>query len=201
MIFWDFVAIVSRWWCSVAQSCLTLCHLMDCSTPGFPVLHYLPQFTQTHVHWVDDAIQPSHAVTSFSSIFPIIRVFSSESALDIRWAKNWSFSFRISPSNEYSGLISFRKGQSVPGHKSIQNGNNSQRTHKLASPKRKSVQFLYIEYLFLLAILLAWLGENRTREQLDSELTWSQVANTQRPTSPGLNLSWKILASNSTYEL
>ena len=84
---------------------------MNCSTPGFPVLHYLPEFVQTHVHWVDGAIQPSHLLLSplfLPSIFPSIRVFFNEWALHIRWPKYWSFSFSISPSNEYSGLISFR---------------------------------------------------------------------------------------------
>ena len=84
---------------------------MDCSTPGLPVCHQLPELAQTNVHQVSDAIQPSHPLSSPSppaSIFPSIRVFSSESALRIRWPKYWSFSFSISPSNEYSGLISFR---------------------------------------------------------------------------------------------
>ena len=97
--------------CSVAQSCLTLCNPMDCSTPGFPVILYLPEFAQTHVHWIDDAIQPSHPLSSLSpptSVFPSIRVFSNESACPIRWPNYWSFSFSISPSEEYSGLISFR---------------------------------------------------------------------------------------------
>ena len=80
---------------------------MDCSMPGFPVLHHLQELAQTHVHRVSDAIQPSHPLSS-PSIFPSIRVFSSESVLHIRWPKYWSFSFSISPSNEYSGLISFR---------------------------------------------------------------------------------------------
>ena len=96
---------------SVAQSCLTLCDPMDCSTPGFPVHHQLLAITQTHVHWVCDTIQPSHPLLSpFPTAFnlPIIRVFSSESVLHIRWPKQWSFIFSISPSNEYSGLISFR---------------------------------------------------------------------------------------------
>ena len=73
---------------SVAQSCLTLCDPMDCSTPGLPVHHQLLEFTQTHVHWVGDAIQPSHPLSSPSflpSVFPNIRVFSNESALRIRW--------------------------------------------------------------------------------------------------------------------
>ena len=77
---------------------------MDCSTPGFPVHHQLPELTQTHVHRVGDAIQPSHPLSSPSP--PAIRVFSKESVLCIKWPKYWSFS--ISPSNEYSGLISFR---------------------------------------------------------------------------------------------
>ena len=86
---------------------------MDCkeSMPGFPVLHYLPEFAQTHVHWVGDATQPSHPLSLPSPlppIFPSMRVFSSKSALCIRWPKYWTFSFSISPSNEYSELISFR---------------------------------------------------------------------------------------------
>ena len=96
---------------SVAQSCPTLCDPKDCSTPGLPVHHQLPESTQTHVHWVGDAIQPSHPLSSLlllPSIFPSIRVFSNESALCIRWPKYWSFSFNISPSNEHPGLISFR---------------------------------------------------------------------------------------------
>ena len=81
---------------------------MDCSTPGSPVLHHLLELAQTHVHWVGDAIQPSHPLSSSSqpSIFPSVRVFSSESALRIRWSKYWSFS--SSSSSGYSGLISFR---------------------------------------------------------------------------------------------
>ena len=95
---------------SVTQSCLTLCDPMDCSTPGLPVHHQLLESTQTHAHWVGDAIQPSHPLSSTSppaSLFPSIRVFSNESVL-IRRPKYWSLSFSISPSNEYSGLISFR---------------------------------------------------------------------------------------------
>ena len=84
---------------------------MDCGTPGLPVHHQLLEFTQTHLHWVGDAIQPSHPLSSPSPpayIFLSIRVFSSESALPIRYPKYWSFSFNLSFSNEYSGLISFR---------------------------------------------------------------------------------------------
>ena len=93
------------------QSCTNLCDPMDCSTPDFPVLHHLPEFAHTHVRRVDDAIQPSHLylpLLLLSSVFPDIRVFSKESALFIRWPKYWSFSFSISPYNEYSVLISFR---------------------------------------------------------------------------------------------
>ena len=81
---------------------------MDRSTPGFPVLQYFLGFAKTHVHWVSDAIQPSPPLSPIlmPSIFPSIRVFSNELALCIRWPKYWSFS--ISPSNEYSRLISFR---------------------------------------------------------------------------------------------
>ena len=84
---------------------------MDCSTPGLPVHHQPPEFTQTYVHWVGDVIQPFILCCPLlltPSIFPNIRVFSNESALRIRWPKYWSFSFRISPSNEHPGLISFR---------------------------------------------------------------------------------------------
>ena len=94
---------------SVAQSCPTVCDPMDCSMPGLPVHHQLPEFIQTHFHWVGDAIQPSHPLSSPSppsifplpSIFPSIRVFSNESVLHIRWPKYWGFSFSISPSNEH----------------------------------------------------------------------------------------------------
>ena len=86
---------------------------MYCSTPGFPVLHCLPELAQTHVHWVGDPIQPSHPPSSHS--LPAFNLsqhqgdsFPVESSLCIRWTKYWSFSFSISPSNEYLGLISFR---------------------------------------------------------------------------------------------
>ena len=84
---------------------------MDSSTPGFPVLHHLLELAQTHVHQVSDAIQPSRPLSSpllLPPVFPSIRVFSNESVLCIRWPKYWNFSFSINPSNEYSGLISFR---------------------------------------------------------------------------------------------
>ena len=86
-----------------------LCNPMDCSTPGFSVHHHVPELAQTHVHQAGDAIQPFHSLLSLSpSIFPSIRVISNEAVLCIRWPKYWIFSFSISPSKEYSGLISFR---------------------------------------------------------------------------------------------
>ena len=84
---------------------------MDCNTPGFPVHHQVLELAQTHGHCVNDAIQPSHPLSSpFPPAFNFSqhRVFSNESALCIRLPKCWNFSFSISPSNEYSGLISFR---------------------------------------------------------------------------------------------
>ena len=96
---------------SVAQLCLTLCDPMNRSAPGTPVHHQLPDFTQTHVHQVRDAIQPSHPLSPLlllPPIPPIIRVFSSESTLRMRWPKYWSFCFSISPSNEQPGLVFFR---------------------------------------------------------------------------------------------
>ena len=95
----------------IVQLCLTLCDPMDCSMPGFPVLHHLPEFVQTHVHWVNDAIQPSYPLLPTSPpAFNLSQhqVFSNEPALHIRWPKYCGFSLSISPSNEYSGLISFR---------------------------------------------------------------------------------------------
>ena len=84
---------------------------MDCSTPGFPVHHHLQELTQTHVHWVGDTIQPSHPLSSPSP--PAFNLSQDQglfqkSVLQIRWPKYWSFSFTISPSSEFSGVISFR---------------------------------------------------------------------------------------------
>ena len=93
---------------SVTQSCLTLCDPMNRSMPGLPVHH---QLTQTHIHQVSDAIQPSHPLSSPSLLPPIppsIRVFSNKSILCMRWPRYWSFSFSIIPSKEIPGLISFR---------------------------------------------------------------------------------------------
>ena len=98
---------------SVAQSCPTLCDLMNRSTPDLPVHHQLLEFTQIHVHRVCDAIQPSHPLSSPSPPAPnppSIKVFSNESTLRMRWPKFWSFSISIIPSKEIPGLISFRMG-------------------------------------------------------------------------------------------
>ena len=95
--------------CSVTKLCWTLFDPMNCSTLGLRVLHYLPEFAQTYVHWVGDAIQPSHPLSPLlllPSIFPSIRVIYNESVLHIKWPKYWSFS--ISPYNEYARLISFK---------------------------------------------------------------------------------------------
>ena len=86
---------------------------MDCSLPGSSVLHYLPEFAQIHAHWANDEILLSvlcRLLHLLPSVLACIRVFSSGSSLQIRCPKYWSFSFSISPSNEYSGLISFRTG-------------------------------------------------------------------------------------------
>ena len=93
---------------SVSQSCLTLCNSMDCSIPGFPVCHHLPELAQTHTHWVYDAIQPSHPL--LSPFFPAFKISQYQGPFQWlrsshRWPKYWSFS--ISPSNEYSGKIFF----------------------------------------------------------------------------------------------
>ena len=102
--------LIGYHFCSATKLCLTLCGPKDCSTPGFPVLHQLLKLAQTHIHRVSDAIHLilCRPLLLLPSIFPSIRVFSNESILRIRWPMYWSFSFSISPSNEYSGLISFR---------------------------------------------------------------------------------------------
>ena len=105
---------IYRWWqitsvqfSSVPQSCPTLCNTMDCSMPGFPVHHQLLELAQTNVHRVGDAIQPSQPSPPALYLYSV-RVFSNESILYIRWPNYRSFSLSISPSNEYSGLISFQ---------------------------------------------------------------------------------------------
>ena len=109
---------------------------MDCSTPGLPVHLHLLEFAQTHVHQVGDAIQPSHLccpLLLLSSVFPSISVCSNESVLPIRWPKYRSFSFSISPSNEYSVLISFRTDWfdlfAVPGISRVFSNTTIQKQH------------------------------------------------------------------------
>ena len=95
----------------MSQLCPTLCDPMDCSTPVFPVLNHLLELAQTQS---TVSVMPSnhlilcHPLLLLPSIFPIIRVFSSESVLCIQWLEYWSFNFSISPANKYSGFISFR---------------------------------------------------------------------------------------------
>ena len=96
---------------SVQSFSPTLCDPMNHSMPGLPVHHQLPEFTQTHIHLVSDAIQPSHPLSStflLPRILPSFRIFSNEPTLRMRWPKYWSFSFNIIPSKELPGLISFR---------------------------------------------------------------------------------------------
>ena len=99
---------------SITRSCPTLCNPTDCRTSGFPVHHQLLELKLMSKHKLIDSVMPSNHLTLCApillppSIFLNIRVFSNESVLHIRWPKYWSFSFSISPSNEYSGLISFR---------------------------------------------------------------------------------------------
>ena len=106
-----FPLLINVQYISVTQSCLTLCDPMDYSTPNLPIHHQLPEFTKL---MSIESLMPSnqlilcHLFLFLPSIIPSIRVFSNESVLRIRWLKYWSFSFSISPSNEYSGLISFR---------------------------------------------------------------------------------------------
>ena len=96
--------------CSVTQLYPTHCDPIDCNTPGFPIHHHLPELAQTHFHWVDDAIQPSHSLSPPSPAFDLSQHqgLLNESVLHIRWPKYQSFSFNISLSSEYTGLISFR---------------------------------------------------------------------------------------------
>ena len=96
--------------CLVAKSCLSLCDPIDCSTPSFPVLHYLPEFVQMPIELMilSNHLILCHPHLPLPSVFSSIRVFSNKSALHIRWPNYWSFCFSISPFNEYSGLISFR---------------------------------------------------------------------------------------------
>ena len=105
------ILYISVQFSSVTQSCLTLCHPINCSTPGLPVHHQLPEFTQTHS--IESMMPSSHFILCcplllLPPIPPSIRVFSNESTLRMRWLKYWSFSFSITPSKQILGLISFR---------------------------------------------------------------------------------------------
>ena len=107
----DWLLLVPHTISLVAHSCPTLCNPMDCSMPGFPVHHQLPELLK--LMSIESVMPSNHLILCcpfllLPSILPNIRVFSNESVLHIRWPKYWSFSFSISPSNEYSGLIFFR---------------------------------------------------------------------------------------------
>ena len=110
MKFSEVVSFSSVQFSSVTRLCQTLCHPMDCSTPGYPVHHQLPELARTHVHRDVDANQPSHPLSSPSP--PAFNLSQHQGlfqgVLHIRWPKYWSFSFSISSYNEQSGLISFR---------------------------------------------------------------------------------------------
>ena len=110
---WNTLDKSSVQYSSVAQSCLTPCDPMNCSMPGLPVHHHHQLLESTQTHAIESVIPFNHLILCrplllLPSIFPSIRVFSSESALCTRWPKYWSFNFNISPSNEHPGLISFR---------------------------------------------------------------------------------------------
>ena len=142
---------------------------MNHSTPGLPVHHQLPKFTQTHIHLVGDAIQPSHQLSFPSALPPIpasIGVSSNESVLLIRWPKYWSFSFSISPSNEHPGLISFRMDGLVGSPCSPRDSQESSLT-----PQFKSISSLALSFLYsptLTSIHDHW--KNHSLDQID--LCW-----------------------------
>ena len=130
---------------SVAQSCPTLCNPMKCSMPGLPVHHQLLEFTQTHVHRVNDAIQPSHPLLSPSPPAPNPsqhQVFCNGSTLPMRWPEYWSFSFSINPSKEHPGLISFRMDGLVGSPCSPRDSQESSPT-----PQFKSINSLALSFL------------------------------------------------------
>ena len=128
---------------SVTQSCLTLCDPMYCGMPGFPVHHQLLEPTQTHVHRVSDTTQPSHPLSSPSpSAFNFfLHQGLFQGLLHIRWPKYWSFSFSISRSNEYSGLISF--GMDWLDLLAVQGTLKSSPTPQLKSINSLALSFLY----------------------------------------------------------
>ena len=131
---------------SVPQSSLTLRNPVNLSTPGLPVHHQLPEFTQTHVHRVSDAIQPSHSLSLPSP--PALNLsqhqglFQWVSSFYIRWPKYWSFRFSISPSNEHSGMISFGIDWSPCYPRGSQESS--------PAPQFKSISFLALHLLYLI---------------------------------------------------
>ena len=150
---------------SVTQSCLTLCDPMNRSTPGLPVHHQLPEFTQTHVYRVSDAIQPSHPLSSPSpapdpsqhqSLF-------QQSTLHMRWPKYWSFSFSISPSKEHPGLISFRMDWLDLCPRDSQESS--------PTPQFKSINSLVLSFLYIPT--LTTIHDHRKNHSLDqTDLCW-----------------------------
>ena len=130
---------------------------MDCSTPGLPVHHQLPESTQTHVHWVSDATQPSHPLSSPSpTAFNLSQHqgLSNESVLCIKWPKYWSFNFSISPSNEYSGLISFRMDWLDGSPCCPRDSQESSPTPQFKSISSLVLSFLYTLLYFILSYTL-----------------------------------------------
>ena len=131
---------------------------MDCSMPGLPVHRQLLEFTQTHVHWVWVCLSMSlvmlsnifilcHPLFLLPSIFPSLRVFSNESVIRIRWAKYWRFSFSISPSNEYSGLIPFRMDW-LDLICSLRDSQESSKVSFLQAPQFKSVNSSVLSFIY-----------------------------------------------------
>ena len=163
---------------SVAQSCPTLCNPMKCSTPGLLVHNQLPEFTQSHIHWVGDAIQPAHPLSSPSpptSIFPNIRIFWNKSALCIRWPKyRVSTSASVLPINtqdwfplRWTGWISLQSEGlsrvfSTPQFKSI----NSLVLNFLHSPTLTSSGHATVSYLSITTLNANGLNAPTTRQRL-----------------------------------
>ena len=130
----------------VTESCLTPCIPMDCSMPGFPVHHQLPELALTHVHRVGDAVQPSHSLSSFlllPSSFPSISVFSNESVLCTGWPKYWSFSFSISSSSEWLVRTDFFYNVLVESPCSPRDSQESSPTPQFKSIHSSALSFLY----------------------------------------------------------
>ena len=180
---------------SVAQSCPTLCNSMDCNTPGLPVHHQLSESVQTQVLWVSDAIQPSHpsSVFPFSSrlqSFPASGSYSDVSILRIRWPKYWSFSFSISPSNEYSGLISFSMDWldllAIQGTlKSLLQHHSSKASILQHSPFFKGNQ--------------SWIFIGRTDAEAEAPLFWPpDVKNWLIGRDPGAGKDWRQVEKGTT---